>query len=328
MKSLEKDIDKIIRNLIDVFDEQSNRKLVEILKGAEPELEQVGYDNFDGGRYFYTLHLHLPPKIYAGIGDHEKIKLIERELIEKIQFHIRGYLNQHLQDVIISPAVKTEASGRTVKPEIKPDMKLAFWEENHFRLFMSHISDFKQEVSDIQRFLKNSGISAFVAHEDIEPTREWLIEIDNALSTMDAMCAFLTPGFKESNWTAQEVGIAIGRKKLVIPVRKGIDPFGFIGRYQGFEGLKATAAEIASAISNILISHEMTATKMADCLVQLIEIANSWESVRANMKILEKSPVLNTTLVRRLEKALISNEKVAEAFGVPAKIEYLKNKFK
>jgi hypothetical protein len=47
-----------------------------------------------------------------------------------------------------------------------------FWEENCFKLFLSHLSSYKKETAELQKALKYYGVSAFVAHEDIKPTKE------------------------------------------------------------------------------------------------------------------------------------------------------------
>lgn len=102
-----------------------------------------------------------------------------------------------------------------------------FWEAGSFRLFLSHLSSFKGKTAALQQSLRPYGISSFVAHLDIEPTRKWQEEIERALFSMDALVAILMPGFKESNWTDQEVGVAIGRGIPVIPIMKGLNPYGF-----------------------------------------------------------------------------------------------------
>ncbi len=88
----------------------------------------------------------------------------------------------------------------------KNTVEATFWEAGHFRLFLSHLSTFKEKTETLKAALKRFGISAFVAHVDIEPTKEWQAEIDAGLFSMDALAAILMPGFKESNWTDQEVG--------------------------------------------------------------------------------------------------------------------------
>lgn len=77
-----------------------------------------------------------------------------------------------------------------------PDSK--FWQPNYFRLFLCHLSTFKVKTAQLQKTLEDYGISSFVAHEDIEPTKEWQQEIEKAFFSMDALAAILTPNFNDS----------------------------------------------------------------------------------------------------------------------------------
>ena len=52
-----------------------------------------------------------------------------------------------------------------------------FWVPGYFRLFISHLSPFKGTAAQLQTALLDFGITAFVAHKDIEPTKEWQDEI-------------------------------------------------------------------------------------------------------------------------------------------------------
>jgi hypothetical protein len=51
---------------------------------------------------------------------------------------------------------------------------------------------------------------------NIPPTLEWHVEIERALYNMDAFLAIHTPGFKDSFWTQQEIGFAVGRGVKII----------------------------------------------------------------------------------------------------------------
>jgi hypothetical protein len=137
------------------------------------------------------------------------------------------------------------------------------WVPGCFRAFMSHISADKTFVSETKTELSRYGIDGFGAHEDIEPTKEWVTEIEIALSTCHAMVAFLTPDFHSSKWTDQELGYCLRRGVLIIPIRLGCDPYGFIGRYQAPQGAGKTAAGLAAVLFNIFIEHELTAGEMA-----------------------------------------------------------------
>jgi hypothetical protein len=158
------------------------------------------------------------------------------------------------------------AHGYTVTPA-KKVTESTFWEANHFRLFLSHLSTFKKQIGKLQSALRRYGISAFVAHVDIEPTREWQDEIEAGLYSMDALAAVLMPGFKESSWTDQEVGIAIGRGVLIIPVIRGLNPYGFIGKFQGLQANGKTVAQVAHELFGILIAASATRNRMYTCLI-------------------------------------------------------------
>jgi hypothetical protein len=83
------------------------------------------------------------------------------------------------------------------------------WSPGRFRLFMSHVHADKLIVSAVKTALSLYGIDCFVAHEDIEPTKEWITEIETALDTCHAAAAFLTPTFHDSKWTDQELGYCL-----------------------------------------------------------------------------------------------------------------------
>ena len=137
-------------------------------------------------------------------------------------------------------------------------LEAAFWEAFHFKLFLSHLSSFKATTGQLQAALRKFGISAFVAHVDIEPTREWQNEIEAGLHSMDALVAILVPGFKESNWTDQEVGVAVGRGVLIIPVIKGLNPYGFISKYQGLSASGKKVRDVADELFRILANSPKT----------------------------------------------------------------------
>lgn len=147
-------------------------------------------------------------------------------------------------------------------------LEATFWEPFHLRLFLSHLSTFKRTTGQLQAALRRYGISAFVAHVDIEPTREWMDEIEAGLHSMDALLAILMPGFRESNWTDQEVGVAVGRGVLVIPVMKGLNPYGFMSRFQGLSAEGKTVAAVAAEVFQILVRSPKTRIRMLSCLTE------------------------------------------------------------
>ena len=153
-----------------------------------------------------------------------------------------------------------------------------FWEPNHFRLFLSHLSSFKATTAKLRTSLRKFAISGFVAHEDIEPTKEWQDEIEAALFSMDALVALVTPKFVESQWADQEVGIAIGRGSLVIPVMREAVPHGFIGKFQGVNGKGKSILQVATEIFETLMNSSQTRSRLLTCLVDTTVLEGSVQS--------------------------------------------------
>jgi len=199
----------------------------------------------------------------------------------------------------------------------------SFWTNGYLRVFLSHISTHKKEASDLQQVLSNYAISTFVAHEDIEPTKDWQNEIEGALLTMDAFVALITPDFHSSNWTDQEIGFALARRVLVIPIRLGMDPYGFVARHQAIKGQISNPSGMANDIFHALLSNQQTQRQMREALVTKFETSWSFQEAKNNMAILEDAKSFPSDLVPRLVKAVEDNRQIRDATGVPYRLERL-----
>lgn len=159
----------------------------------------------------------------------------------------------------IAEELTLDASSDARVPVLPP----ANWvNSDKFKLFVSHISKDKEKATRLRDTLAVYGISAFVAHEDIHPSKEWQIEIERALSTMDAFVSMHTDGFSASNWTQQEVGFAIARQVKIIPIRMGEDPTGFLSKIQAISRKRRTAEEISAEVVSILAKDPKTSDRM------------------------------------------------------------------
>ena len=188
-----------------------------------------------------------------------------------------------------------------------------FWKKGYFKLFLSHISDYKKKMSILQQSLLNYGISSFVAHEDITPTKEWQLEIEKALFTMDALVAILTPEFNKSRWTDQEVGVAVGRDILIIPIKKGMDPYGFIGKYQGFQGSGKKVSEVAKGIFNIIIKNSKTKNKMISALTEQLLFSRSKPIAEKKISLIEKIDEVPLKYLEKIQENATNNEVIRKS---------------
>lgn len=163
-----------------------------------------------------------------------------------------------------------------------------FWKEGYFKMFVSHLSSNRERMSAMKANLDKWGISAFIAHEDIEASKEWRDEVEAGLETMEVLVAVVEPSFKESDWCVQEVGFALGRKVDIIPLRAGLDPFGFFGKYQGIQIKGKYPEDVANEIAQTILKKPSHRNKLLQCMTKafatlqssqktkLIKLLDSW----------------------------------------------------
>lgn len=238
-----------IKTLTEICKHQDRKDLVEILENAHAQYIAIDYDNWNGGTYTYRLHLGLATSVYA--VHMAKIDVLEKEILERIASFDKAYENYHLNEVMITPL--SEEAGvygqRRAPSEIETKH---LWTEGYFKLFLSHLAEHKVKVHQLKDSLRSYGISAFVAHDDIQPSKEWQDEIELALRSMDSLAALVTPKFIESSWCDQEIGWAFGRGIPVLPIRLACDPYGFAGKFQAISGSLDNPTELAQLIFETL----------------------------------------------------------------------------
>jgi len=208
-----------------------------------------------------------------------------------------------------------------VVTELESSEQPTFWSPNQPRIFLSHLATEKVAVKRIKTELVKYGLACFVAHEDIEPTKAWQTEIEIALTTMDALVAYLTPGFNESKWTDQEIGVAIGRKVPIVPLKVGLDPYGFIGKYQALQTKNLTPAAIAKEIVELLAAKPQIAFKISNVLVEKLEHSSSWAEAKRIMDLIEECRQFSDEALERLKEAPKGNSQVRDSWGVPERIK-------
>lgn len=202
-----------------------------------------------------------------------------------------------------------------------------FWRSGYLRLFICHLATFRGEAAALQEQLLLYGVSSFVAHNDIEPSAEWQNEIETALATADALIALMRPGFHASSWTDQEIGYAMGRSLAAFSVRLGEDPYGFIARFQAFDGNNKEPSALAREIFDVFRKHKQTRRRVAEALAVQLENSESFAAAKRNIGLLEEATFWQASFNERLRSVAQSNGQVAEAWGVPARIDRLIDKW-
>lgn len=311
-----KSVAEVVGVLVGLYRHQNAPDFVDLLESASAHIDLINYDNWNGGTYSYALMLDVPIPIFATIEP--RIKEIEKSIEDKLGLMYRSLMNENLNSVTITPVTTSSTVGPKPKPAESQTQHL--WRPGLFRLVLSHVSNHKTAIAVLKTHLLLRGISGFVAHEDIAPSLEWESEIDLALRSMDGLLALLTPEFHSSKWTDQEIGFALGRGVLIIPVRLGLNPYGFIGKVQGLAGSLEESEAMADMLVQTLLSHPSTQRTMRKALVSALQSAFSFDNARRLSRIIVRVNDFTDEEKRTLQRACKENSQVADASGVPERI--------
>lgn len=187
------------------------------------------------------------------------------------------------------------------------------WEQGHLRLFMSHLATHQEFVGNVSYLLSFEGVSGFVAHTSIDPSREWQSVIETALRSCDAMVILLHKGFHESMWCDQEVGFALARRIPVLPVAIDRMPYGFMSKFQALKAGGLQAGQLAPQLTNWLTSTPTAQAAMTEGLVNAFGRSGSYDSTRRLLKLLQRMPRFTPEQLDKLDSATKSNDQVRDA---------------
>jgi hypothetical protein len=185
------------------------------------------------------------------------------------------------------------------------------WKEGYYRIFISHRSEYKKEVSEIKDYLLDYGLDLFVAHEDINVSVEWRDALIESLNTMDCLVAYITNDFSENDWCSQEVGFAAVNKSKVIPLRvQDTNPKGFLGFLQAGKAKEMSVREVSNFILEKLL--EIDREKMLDCLVNSLNVDAHYGKTGQILEfIINRNVKLNKSQYSKLEDIYSNNDQVS-----------------
>lgn len=265
-------------------------------------------DNWNGGIDVYMIKLNLPIDLYCKLRNTNSIEEYETLIKSFYTDMMKGEGSIRLSGVALSP-----------RDDIQIDFGIntndSMWKPGYFRLFISHVSANKESASNLKQGLLTYGIDCFVAHEDITPSKEWEIEVENGLFTMDALCAIVVPEFPESKWCDQEVGIALGQHKLVISINKGANPYGFFGKFQALKS-KKMVSEMALEVWKAISGNERTKDIYSAKLIELLLNVKNDSSCKGLLNVLDSYEDIDKYFIDTFHSHYNENEILMHALNL------------
>ena len=259
-----------------------------IFTGGDVASFVIDHDNWDGGIDLYSIEITVDVKTFVALRNRGVIEEVCGQIAEAFNDSMKNS-NDSVRGVSMVP------SATTTFDERKLSEPSSYWKVGYYKVFISHVSKYKSSASNLKLMLEPYGISAFVAHQDIKPSKEWEIEIEKALFSMNALCAILTPDFNKSSWCDQEVGYAFGRNVLTIPIDKGQLPYGMFGKIQAIKSEGRNAQQIAESVFDAIVTNDKSRVDYTHTLMNLIlnskneGLINRWISVLLRIGPVERA---------------------------------------
>lgn len=307
------DIERYLSALSKLYRQQGQRHKLEIIVNAQIRVhEEWSADNWNGGTYGHALYLTVPQNIYLSCVDQRnelqaeirsdlnKVHNVQNEFIEEVFIEMEKGEDEDWR----RKSGALQSGERTVLPSATERL----WLTGTYRVFLSHKSEVRKETAELKEQIAPFGISCFVAHVDVHPTKEWQEEIANALASMDAFVALLTEEFHDSLWTDQEVGYAIARGVPIIAARLGRDPYGFIGRFQA---LCCGWNEAPAAIAKLLIRQP----RMLDAYIAALPRCKGFEEGNMMAKVLPEIENLTIEQADQVMSIFNGDSQLRGSFG-------------
>lgn len=183
-------------------------------------------------------------------------------------------------------------------------------------VFISHKAEDRNLASAMKAQLEVYGIKGFVAHEDIEVTSMWELEIEKSLRECDAFIYIATDVANASTWCQQEIGWALGRGIPMLGVSCGSMPIGFFGNRQACRRPGPNMSLAAKELVSIVLENESLSPRLIDSVIGQLCNARSYDSASRCADLIEKSAVISNEQAKMIEKAIHTNDQVADSnFG-------------
>lgn len=178
-----------------------------------------------------------------------------------------------------------------------------------YSAFISHSISDSDLANSVARALPIEGIRGYVATYHLPDAREWLPNLEHELRHCDALLAMLSPGFRDSDWTDQEVGYVLARRRKVVPLLLGEIslPHGFLGQLQGVQIAGLGSKAIARRVFDALFTQPDEQPRLLPTVLRKLQAERDQSRITVWVSRLEQVRKFTDADLRSVEHALATN---------------------
>lgn len=309
----DKDI-KLIREILKI---KNREDIASKLEGAYSEISETG----QYGSYMYSIISNF--LIFAPLTKFYELKKLsdkDKQIIldAVLEIHPPDAYEPEIVSIDFRILRLDESSGGITDESI---------DEKKLEIFLSYSSKDKNIAGEFKEKLQRYGIKVFLAHEDIEPTEEWEKIILEHLDICSIFIPIISENFKLSDWTSQEIGIAIGKNKFIIPV--ALDnkiPYGFIKKFQAISINGSRIDEVISKIISIIKTNVNFKELLSESVLKIFLDSNSYNVAEQRSSFLKEFD-FTPEQINKIIKGSIDNSQIYDCYIARKRLRIFMDKY-
>lgn len=180
------------------------------------------------------------------------------------------------------------------------------------QIFLSYSTNDRKLCANLKAEFAIYGADIFLAHQDLSPSVEWQNTILRHLRECDIFVPVLTPSFRNSLWTDQESGVALSRRKCILPVAIGQMPHGFLARFQAIKGRRDSCESIALSLFQGLARQKHLRNCLRETIIGALDDINTYDDAGHAVSVLAMLSPFSKRQLRLILKAAILNGQIHE----------------
>ena len=124
-----------------------------------------------------------------------------------------------------------------------------------------------------------------------------------------------------------EDGFRDGTRVPTFAIRFGRDPYGFIARFQAFNGNGKAAGALARELFDAYRNNSQTRLRMGEVVIGLFEESNTFAEAKTRVGYLEDLDSWDASFSDRIQSAARDNSQISGSWGVRGRVEALLRKW-
>ena len=187
---------------------------------------------------------------------------------------------------------------------------------NFTPVFLSYGKEDANAAAIVHEGLKNIGIDCFFAPVDLPIGQDFRIKLMEKIKSCTTFVVLISQNYHISVYTDQELGIALGLDKHIIPIcLDETIPYGFLDSIQCICCSGASVSTQMEKLEEAILQYTGYEKTQVDFYIEHIRVSSSWEEAGFWAQKIQDNVHFSTSQVNKIADAVIRNDQVRNSWA-------------